>query len=191
MIPRIIYAGSASGGLWKTTNGGVIFKPIFDKYNQSIGAITIDQDHPDTVWVGTGEPWVRNSTSVGDGIYKTTDGGENWKKVGLENTERIGKIIVHPEDPNIVYVAALGHLWNSNEERGIFKTTDGGATWEKILYINDSTGCSDLAIDPENPEILYAAMWQFRRYPYFFNSGGQGSGLYISRDGGNQLVKSN
>ena len=187
--PRIIYAGSASGGLWKTTNGGVIFKPIFDKYNQSIGAITIDQNHPDTVWVGTGEPWVRNSTSVGDGVYKTTDGGENWKKVGLENTERIGKIIVHPKDPNIVYVAALGHLWNSNEERGIFKTTDGGATWEKILYINDSTGCSDLAIDPENPEILYAAMWQFRRYPYFFNSGGQGSGLYISRDGGTNWSK--
>ena len=139
--PRIIYAGSASGGLWKTTNGGVIFKPIFDKYNQSIGAVTIDQERPDTVWVGTGETWVRNSTSVGDGIYKTTDGGENWKKLGLENTERIGKIIIHPKDPNVVYVAALGHLWNNNEERGVFKTSDGGATWQKILYINDSTGC--------------------------------------------------
>ena len=187
--PRIIYVGSASGGLWKTTNGGVIFKPVFDKYNQSIGAVTIDQERPDTVWVGTGEPWVRNSTSVGDGIYKTTDGGENWKKLGLENTERIGKIIIHPKDPNIVYVAAMGHLWNNNEERGVFKTTDGGTTWQKILYINDSTGCSDLAIDPENPDNIYAAMWQFRRYPYFFNSGGQGSGLYISRDGGNNWSK--
>jgi photosystem II stability/assembly factor-like uncharacterized protein len=187
--PRIIYVGSASGGLWKTTNGGVIFKPIFDKYNQSIGAVTIDQDRPDTVWVGTGETWVRNSTSVGDGIYKTTDGGENWKKLGLENTERIGKIIIHPSDPNIVYVSALGHLWNNNEERGVFKTTDGGTTWQKILYINDSTGCADLAIDPENPDNLYAAMWQFRRYPYFFNSGGPGSGLYISRDGGTNWSK--
>jgi photosystem II stability/assembly factor-like uncharacterized protein len=182
--PRIIYVGSASGGLWKTTNGGVIFKPIFDKYNQSIGAVTIDQERPDTVWVGTGETWVRNSASVGDGIYKTTDGGENWKKMGLENTERIGRIIIHPKDPNVVYVAALGHLWNSNEDRGVYKTTDGGTTWKKILYIDENTGCSDLAIDPEEPEILYAAMWQFRRYPYFFNSGGPGSGLYISRDGG-------
>jgi photosystem II stability/assembly factor-like uncharacterized protein len=182
--PRIIYVGSASGGLWKTTNGGVIFKPIFDKYNQSIGVVTIDQERPDTVWVGTGETWVRNSTSVGDGIYKTTDGGENWKKMGLENTERIGRIIIHPKDPNVVYVAALGHLWNSNEDRGVYKTTDGGTTWEKILFIDENTGCSDLAIDPEEPEILYAAMWQFRRYPYFFNSGGPESGLYISRDGG-------
>lgn len=189
--PRIIYVGSASGGLWKTTNGGVIFKPVFDKYNQSIGAITIDQERPDTVWVGTGEPWVRNSTSVGDGIYKTTDGGENWKKLGLENTERIGKIIIHPKDPNIVYVAAMGHLWNNNEERGVYKSTDGGSTWQKIFYINDSTGCTDLAIDPENPENLYAAMWQFRRYPYFFSSGGPGSGLYISRDGGINWSKAN
>jgi photosystem II stability/assembly factor-like uncharacterized protein len=187
--PRIIYVGSASGGLWKTTNGGVIFKPVFDKYNQSIGSVTIDQNHPDTVWVGTGETWVRNSTSIGDGIYKTTDGGENWKKMGLDSSERIGKIIIHPDDPNIVYVAVLGHLWNSNEDRGVYKTTDGGTTWEKILYVDENTGCADLDIDLENPEVLYAAMWQFRRYPYYFNSGGPGSGLYISRDGGANWTK--
>jgi len=187
--PRIIYAGSASGGLWKSKNGGVKFKSIFDKYNQSIGAVTIDQDHPDTVWVGTGETKTRNSVSVGDGIYKTTDGGGNWKKMGLENTERIGKIIIHPTDPNIIYVAALGHLWNENEERGVFKTIDGGETWEKILYIDENTGCADLAIDPENPDILYAGLWDFRRLPYFFTSGGQGSGLYITRDGGSDWEK--
>jgi photosystem II stability/assembly factor-like uncharacterized protein len=189
--PRIIYVGSASGGLWKTTNGGVIFKTVFDKYNQSIGAVTIDQNHPDTVWVGTGETWVRNSTSTGDGIYKTTDGGENWKKLGLENTERIGKIIIHPTDPNTLYVAALGQLWSSNEDRGVYKTTDGGTTWQKILFIDENTGCADLAIDPDEPEILYAGMWQFRRYPYFFNSGGAGSGVYISRDGGVNWTKVN
>jgi photosystem II stability/assembly factor-like uncharacterized protein len=187
--PRIIYVGSASGGVWKTTNGGVKFKSIFDKYNQCIGAITIDQNHPDTVWVGTGESWVRNSTSVGDGIYKSADGGENWVKTGLEQTERIARILIHPKNPNMVYVAALGHLWNANQERGVYKTRDGGETWEKILYINEKTGCADLAIDPENPDILYAGMWQFRRYPYYFNSGGPGSGLYISRDGGKNWSK--
>ncbi len=187
--PRIIYAGTASGGLWKTTNGGVKFKAIFDKYNQCIGAVTIDQDHPDTVWVGTGETWIRNSVGEGDGIYRTYDGGENWKKMGLDETERIGKIIIHPKDPNTIYVAALGHLWNANTERGVYKTTDAGETWERILYIDENTGCADLAIDPENPDILYAAMWEFRRFPYFFNSGGPGSGLYISRDGGQEWNK--
>jgi len=187
--PRIIYAGSASGGLWKSTNGGVKFKPIFDKYNQSIGAVTIDQDHPDTVWVGTGETWTRNSISIGDGIYKTVDGGENWKNIGLGNTEHIGNIIIHPKDPNIIYVAVLGHLWNANEERGVYKTTDSGETWEKILFIDENTGCADLAIDPENPNILYAGMWDFRRLPYFFTSGGPGSGLYITRNGGSNWKK--
>jgi photosystem II stability/assembly factor-like uncharacterized protein len=187
--PRIIYIGSASGGLWKSKNGGVLFKPIFDKYNQSIGAITIDQEHPDTVWVGTGETWVRNSVSIGDGVYKTYDAGDTWMKTGLEKTERISRIVIHPNDPDTVYVAALGHLWNSNEERGVFKTGDGGKTWEKILYIDANTGCSDLAMDPENPLILYAGMWEFRRTPYSFRSGGLGSGLYITRDGGKSWNK--
>ncbi|MCD4698480.1 MAG: hypothetical protein K8S16_19815 [Bacteroidales bacterium] len=187
--PRIIYAGTASGGLWKSVNGGVKFKAIFDKYNQSIGAVTIDQQRPDTVWIGTGEVWTRNSVSVGDGIYKTHDGGENWEKSGLKNTERIGRIFIHPHNPNIIFVAALGHLWNSNEERGVYKTTDGGKNWEKILYVDENTGCADLAMDPSNPDILYAAMWEFRRYPYYFNSGGPGSGLYISRNGGESWDK--
>ncbi len=182
--PRIIYVGSAGGGVWKSFNGGTKFKPIFDKYNQCIGAITIDQQHPDTVWVGTGEPWTRNSVSVGDGIYRTTDGGDNWKKMGLEKTERIARIVIHPENSDILWVAALGHLWNSNEERGVYKTSDGGKTWVKLLYIDENTGCADIAVDPQNPEILYAGMWDFRRQPWTFRSGGPGSGLYKTTDGG-------
>lgn len=182
--PIILYVGAASGGLWKSSNGGVKFKPVFDKYTQSIGAIRIDQRHPDTVWVGTGEPWTRNSVSVGDGIYKTTDGGDSWKKMGLENTERIGRILVHPQNSDIVFVAALGHLWNANEERGLFRTSDGGKTWEKILYVDENTGCTDIAIDPVNPDIIFATMWDFRRKAWTFRSGGPGSGLYKSTDGG-------
>ena len=187
--PRIIWVATASGGVWKSTNGGVTFKPVFDKHTQSIGALAIDQQHPDTVWVGTGEGCVRNSVSVGDGIYKTTDGGATWIHLGLKDTERISDILIHPEDPNIVYVAALGHLWDANEERGVFKTTDGGKTWEKILYVDENTGCADLAMDPQEPNILYAAMWEFRRWPYFFQSGGPGSGLYKSTDGGKTWKK--
>lgn len=182
--PRIAYIGAASGGLWKTRNAGTTVKPVFDEYNQSIGAICIDQQRPDTVWVGTGETWVRNSVSVGDGIYRTMNGGEKWEKKGLENSERIARIIIHPEDPNTVFVAVLGCLWNPSSERGVFKTTDGGNSWEKILFVDENTGCSDLAMDYENPDILYAGMWQFRRSPHFFNSGGSGSGLYKSTDGG-------
>lgn len=182
--PVLLYVGSAGGGVWKSNNGGVKFKPVFEKYTQSIGAIRIDPNHSDTVWVGTGEPWPRNSVSVGDGVYKTTDGGDSWKNMGLENTERIGRIVIHPSNPDTVYVAALGHLWNSNEDRGLYKTIDGGETWEKILYIDENTGCSDLAIDPENPEVLYAAMWDFQRKPWTFRSGGKGSGLYKTNDGG-------
>jgi photosystem II stability/assembly factor-like uncharacterized protein len=182
--PRIIYAGAASGGVWKSKNGGVNFRPVFDDHNQCIGSVAVDQAHPDTVWVGTGEAWVRNSVSVGDGLYRTYNGGDKWERVGLENTERIGKIIVHPTDSNVVYAAALGHLWDANEERGLYKTSDGGATWDKILFVDENTGCTDVAIDPAEPDILYAAMWQFRRQADFFTSGGPGSGLYKSTDGG-------
>ncbi len=182
--PRLVYIGTASGGLWKSTNGGVICKPVFDKHTQSIGAVCLDQMRPDTIWVGTGEPWIRNSVSVGTGVYRSTDGGEKWKLLGLENTERISRIIIHPENPDIVFVAVLGHLWGPNEERGLFRTMDGGQTWEKILYVNENTGCSDFDIDPENPDILYAGLWQFRRTAWDFYSGGDGSGLYKSTDGG-------
>jgi len=187
--PSIIYIGAASGGVWKSTNGGVTFKPIFDKYTQSIGAIAIDQNNPDIVWVGTGEGCTRNSVSVGTGLYKSIDAGQTWKLVGLENSERISKIIIDPTDSKTVYVAVLGHLWDDNSERGVYKTTDGGSTWHRILFINNSTGAADIAINPQNSSIIYAAMWQFRRKPYFFTSGGPGSGLYKSTDGGSTWRK--
>ncbi|MEI6883470.1 MAG: glycosyl hydrolase [Bacteroidota bacterium] len=187
--PAILYVGAASGGLWKSKNYGTTFKPVFDKYNQVIGAITIDQQHPDTVWVGTGEVWVRNSVSVGDGIYKTTNGGETWKKLGLEKSERIAKILIHPANPDVVFVAVVGNLWNSSADRGLYKTSDGGKTWAKILYIDENTGCSDVAIDKTDPSVMYAGMWEFRRTPWSFSSGGNGSGLYRSADGGKTWSK--
>ena len=179
-----VYVGAASGGVWKSVNGGTTFKPVFDEYTQSIGAVTIDPSDPDTVWVGTGEAWTRNSISVGDGVYRTTDGGDTWEHLGLEDSERIVSILVHPSDGNTVYVCATGHLWNSNEQRGVFKTADAGESWQRVLYVNEDTGCGSLAMDPQEPRILYAGMWQFRRSPDFFNSGGPGSGLYKSDDGG-------
>lgn len=183
--PRILYVGAADGGVWKTTNGGTTFKPVFDKQSaQSIGAIAVDQAHPDTVWVGTGEVWVRNSVSVGTGIFKTTDGGDNWRFLGLPKSERIGKIVIDPKNSGVVYVAVLGALWSASEDRGLYKTGDGGKTWNKILYVDANTGCTDVAIDPQETNVLYASMWQFRRYPWAFTSGGPGSGLYRSTDGG-------
>ena len=187
--PRIIYIGAAGGGVWKSKNAGTTFKPVFDKYAQSIGAVRIDQKNPKTVWVGTGEPWVRNSTSVGNGIYKTTDGGDNWKFLGLKETERIGRIAIDPSNSDVVYVAALGHLWGANMERGLYKTIDGGKTWQNILFVDEKTGCADVAIDPNDPSIVYAAMWEFERKAYTFNSGGPGSALYKSTDGGKNWKK--
>ncbi|HBH25326.1 MAG TPA: hypothetical protein DDY13_18145 [Cytophagales bacterium] len=182
---RIIYAGTAGGGVWKSNNGGASFTPIFDDYIQSIGAVAVDPTDPDnTVWVGTGEIWTRNSTSIGDGLYKSIDGGVNWSKIGLENSERISAIEIHPEDGNTLYVGSMGTLWGPNEERGVYKTSDGGATWERILYVDENTGCSDLVMDPKNPDILYAAMWEYRRTAWSFSSGGNQSALYKSTDGG-------
>lgn len=186
---RIVYIGTASGGLWKSINGGTTCTPVFDDYVQSIGAVTIDQQHPDTVWVGTGEPWTRNSVSVGAGVYKSTDGGENWALKGLEKTERIGKILLAPGHPDTVFVAALGPLWAASPERGLYRTTDGGKNWEKVLYVDENTGCSDIVVLPGNPDIMLAAMWDFRRKAYTFRSGGPGSGLYRSVDGGNTWTR--
>jgi photosystem II stability/assembly factor-like uncharacterized protein len=182
--PLTIYIGAAGGGVWKSSDAGLTFKPVFDDYNQSIGAIAIDPKTPKTVWVGTGESWTRNSTSVGDGLYKTTDGGDSWQRMGLENSERIARVQVSPTDGNTVWACATGHLWNSHPDRGVYKTTDGGKSWKKVLYVDADTGCSDLAVDPQDPSILYAGMWQFRRTPSSFSSGGKGSGLYKSTDGG-------
>ena len=168
---RLIYVGAASGGLWKSTNGGTTFKEVFKEHVQTIGAVTINQKNKENVWVGTGETRTRNSISVGNGVYKTNNGGEKWEHLGLEKTDHIAKILINPENSDIVYVAALGNVWAQNEERGVFKTTDGGKTWVKILYVNEGTGCADLAIDPSNPNILYAAMWDFQRKPYTFQIG--------------------
>ncbi len=181
---KTLYVGTAGGGVWKSTNAGASYKPMFDKYCQSIGAIAIDQNNPKIVYVGTGESNMRNSVSIGNGMYKTTDGGDNWKKIGLDSSEHISKIIISPDNSNIIYVAVPGALWSNSKNRGLYKSTNGGETWEKIFYINDLTGCADLLIDPTNPNILFASMWQFRRQPFSFNSGGMGSGLYKSTDAG-------
>ena len=181
---KTIYIGTAGGGIWKTTNAGASFKPIFDKYCQSIGAIAIDQKNPKTIYAGTGESNMRNSVSIGNGLYKSTDAGENWTKIGLDSTEHISKIMIDPKNSDIIYVAAPGPLWSDGSNRGLYKSTDAGKTWVKIFYINEKTGCADIAVDPSNPEIIYATTWQFRRQPYSFNSGGPGSAIYKTMDGG-------
>lgn len=183
--PRIIYTGTAGGGVWKSNDAGTTFNPIFDDYCQSIGAIALDPSDPDNIiYVGTGETWPRNSVSIGDGLYKSKDGGANWEKIGFEKSERIANIIVNPKNSNEIYVAVLGALWSDSEERGVYKTTDGGSTWEKVLFVNQKTGAADLAMDPTNPNILYASMWEFRRTAWSFESGGDFSALYKTTDAG-------
>lgn len=181
---KTLYVGTAGGGIWKSTNSGASYKSIFDKYCQSIGAIAINQKDPAIIYAGTGESNMRNSVSYGNGMYKSTDGGDNWKKIGLDSTEHISKIMIHPENPEILFVAVPGALWSKSKHRGLYKSSNGGETWEKIFYIDENTGCADLLIDPTNPNILFISMWQFRRQPYSFNSGGNTSGLYKSNDGG-------
>jgi len=183
--PYTFYVGGADGGIFKTTNGGTTFKPIFD--NQavlSIGAITVAPSDPNVIWVGTGEGDPRNTASFGDGVYRSTDAGDTWKHLGLNETERIKRIKVDPRDPDTAYVAALGRAWGPNDERGVFKTTDGGKTWAKTLFIDKDSGCSDIDIDPQNPRILYAGMYTFRRKPWRFDSGGGQTALYKSIDSG-------
>ena len=185
MDTDIIYVGSASGGIWKSESGGIAWEPIFDEYGTaSIGAIDIYQKSPSIVWAGTGEGNPRNSQSAGAGAYKSLDGGRSWELMGLEGTRNIHRVIIHPDDPNTVYVGAQGNAWADSEDRGVYKTTDGGKTWEKILYVNTRTGIADLVMDQINPNKMFAAMWEFRRWPWFFESGGEGSGLYMTVDGG-------
>ena len=183
--PNHIVVGSATGGVWMSENGGLTWDPVFDDQPvASIGAVAINQSNPDIIWVGTGEGNVRNSTSIGGGIYKSIDGGKSWTLMGLANSERINRIALHPDNPDIVYVAAMGTLWGPNEDRGVYKTTDGGKNWTRILYVDDTTGATDIKIDTLNPDKLFAGMWQFRRWPYHFKSGGEGSGMYVTHDGG-------
>ncbi len=183
--PDVMYVGTASGGLWKTTGGGTSWKPIFDnEVTASIGAIAIQQSNPSVVWVGTGEGNPRNSLNGGYGVYKSLDGGRSWQSMGLEKTRHIHKIIIHPNDPNTVYVGAIGSPWGEHPERGVFKTTDGGKSWKKILFANNKTGVADMVLDPSNPNKIIVALWEHKRDPWFFTSGGEGSGVFITHDGG-------
>ncbi len=182
---KIIFAGTASGGLWRSRDAGTTWEPVFDKQAvQSIGAVAFDPHNPDIVWVGTGEGNPRNSMNMGGGVYRSLDGGDTWQLMGLEKTRSIHRILVSPENGDIVYVGAIGSPWGPHPERGLFRTRDGGKSWEKILYVNDLTGVADMVMDPYNPRKLFVAMWEHRRWPWFFRSGGPGSGLYVTRDGG-------
>lgn len=187
---KIMYVGTASGGLWKSKSGGITWSPIFDnELTASIGSVAIQQSNPSVIWVGTGEGNPRNSLNGGYGIYKSLDGGKSWNSMGLENTRHIHRVIIDPTNPDIVYVGAIGSPWGEHPERGVFKTTDGGKTWNKVLFANNKTGVADLVMDPTNPNKLIATLWEHKRDPWFFNSGGEGSGLHITHDGGNTWKK--
>jgi len=188
--PEVMYIGTASGGLWKSTSGGIKWDPIFEKeVTASIGAVAIQQSNPSVIWVGTGEGNPRNSLNGGYGVFKSLDGGKNWTSMGLENTRHIHRVIIDPTNPDIVYVAAIGSPWGEHPERGVFKTEDGGKTWQHILSANNKTGAADLVMDPTNPNKLIAAMWEHKRDPWFFKSGGKGSGMHITHDGGKTWKK--
>jgi len=188
--PSLVYVATASGGLWKTTNGGVRWSPVFERQGTiSIGDIALEPGNPDVVWVGTGEANPRNSVSFGDGVYKSTDGGRTWQHVGLRDSERVSRILVSPRNPDTVYVGALGHAFGPNEERGVYMTTDGGKTWSRTLYVDNEHGVADMDIDPSNPNVLYAAMWKFRRTPWTHTSGSEKGGVFKSVDGGRTWKK--
>ena len=185
--PNVFYFGAASGGLWKTINGGVTWKPLWDRFPEAspaVGAIAVAPSNPNILYVGTGETNIRGNVVTGNGLFKSTDAGKTWSYSGLKETQVIGRIIVDPKNPDRLFVAALGHPFGPNSERGIFRSQDGGRTWQKILYVDDKTGGVDVAFEPGNPKILYAGMWQAYRKPWIMESGGPGSGLFKSVDGG-------
>jgi photosystem II stability/assembly factor-like uncharacterized protein len=183
--PMVYYVGAASGGLWKTEDGGVNWKSIMeDKPVHSIGALAVAPSDPQIVWAGTGESFIRSNVSVGDGVWKSTDGGTTWNKMGLESTFRISRVLINPSNPDVVYVGSLGHAYSPQKDRGVFRTNDGGKTWTKVLFVNDSTGVSDMVMDPNNPRIIFAGLWQLDIKTWGRQSGGKGSGIFVTRDGG-------
>ncbi len=188
--PDRLIVGAATGGVWKSENGGQTWTPLFDDEPlQGIGAVAIFQPNPDIIWVGTGEGNPRNSAGVGEGIFRSTDGGKTWEFLGLERSERIHRILLHPTNPEVAYVGVMGPAWSDGKERGVYKTVDGGKSWERILFVNEKTGVGDLAMDPGNPDNLLVGMWEFRRQPWFFESGGPGSGLFLTTDGGGNWTR--
>ncbi|MFO7895288.1 MAG: hypothetical protein R6U63_16375 [Longimicrobiales bacterium] len=183
--PNVVWVGSATGGLWRSDDAGLTWEPMTDDLpTSSIGQVAIFQPNPDIVWVGTGEANPRNSMGVGRGVWKSIDGGRSWEAVGLEGSEHVSRILLHPTDPEVAWVAAMGPAWSDGEHRGVFRTRDGGETWQRVLWANPSTGAADLVMDPTNPNKLIASMWEFRRWPWYFRSGGSGSGLHVTYDGG-------
>lgn len=188
--PKTFWVAGADGGVWKTTNGGTTFDGVFEKYwAYSVGALALAPSDHNVVWLGSGEGDPRNSVGYGNGVYRSTDGGVTWTHLGLDRTERIKRIVVHPSDPDVALVCAMGHEWGANPERGVFKTTDAGRTWKKVLFVNDDTGCSDISLDLTNPRNVYAGMWTFRRKPWRFDDGGKETALYVSRDAGETWKK--
>ncbi len=188
--PNTYYAGAASGGLWKTTDGGVHWDPIFDTQAvHSVGALAVSTSNPNTVWAGTGEPWIRSHISVGDGVYKSTDAGRTWTNMGLPQSGRIGRIVIHPGNPDIIFVAAQGFSYGPQRERGLYRTTDGGRTWQQVLFVDENTGAIDVVMDPQNPNKLFAAMWTLELRTWGRQSGGPGSGIFTSSDGGTTWTK--
>ena len=188
--PMTYYGGAASGGVWKTTDGGLTWEPIFDDQDvHSIGSIAVAPSDPNVVWVGTGEAFIRSNVSIGNGVYRSTDGGKTWEHKGLDSSGRIGRIVVHPTNPDVAYAAVLGHAYSPQPDRGVFRTTDGGDTWEHVLTVDENTGASDLVMDPNNPRILFAGMWQVMLRTWTRESGGPGSGLHMTRDGGDTWTR--
>src|SRR4051812_16539268 len=183
---QVFYFGSTGGGVWKTTDGGIFWENISDGFfkRASVGAIAVAQSDPNVIYVGMGETTIRGNVAHGDGVYKSSDGGATWTHLGLAETRHIAKVRVHPGDSDLVYVAAFGHVYGSNPERGVYRSTDGGASWERILFRSEQAGAIDLVMDPNNPRILYAAFWDAQRTPYGLTSGGPGSSLHKSTDGG-------
>src|SRR5262245_31913188 len=183
--PNVYYAGAASGGIWKTVDGGIHWSPVFDDQPvQSVGALAVAASNASVVWAGTGEPWIRSHISIGNGVYKSTDAGRTWTHMGLDSTGRIGRIVIDPSNPDVVFVAAQGYSYGPQPQRGIYRTFDGGKTWSRVLFVDENTGGIDVVMHPSNSNILFAAMWQLEMHTWGRESGGPGSGIFMSSDGG-------